>query len=86
MDVFWLVGGVVWLQDGLTEWSDDGSTMVTRIMVKQWLSDGQITLVRRWLTLVNIFDGYKMVLFDSQMMDIPWLQRSWFDDGNQIVK
>ena len=60
--------------------------MVTRIMVKRWLSDGQITLVRRWLTLVNIFDGYKMVLFDSQMMDIPWLQRSWFDDGNQIVK
>ena len=86
MDVFWLVGGLVWLQDGLTEWSDDGSTMVTRIMVKRWLSDGQITLVRRWLTLVNIFDGYKMVLFDSQMMDIPWLQRSWLDNGYQIVK
>ena len=55
--------------------------MVTKIMVRRWLSDGQMTMVRRWLIIVNLSRGYKMVLMNGRMMVRPWLQGSWLEDG-----
>ena len=54
-------------------------------MVRQWSSDGQMTMVRRWLIIVNLSRGYKMVLINGRMMDQPWLQRTWLHDGQSLV-
>ena len=42
-------------------------------MVRGWLSDGQMTMVRRWLIIANIY---------------PWLQdglNEWSDDGLTMI-